>query len=177
MIRWRAVQMTVAVLAMTAGLAPLARAAEVLPPAPVVRQSLEDAWWTGPMLANTAAIAAPGHFLIEPYVFDVIGVGRYDGAGARRTAARADGFGSLTYVVYGLADRVAVGMIPTAGFNTVRGGPSSAAPGLTDNSLLAQYGLTRFHEGSWMPATAVNVQETLPTGRYDRLGNRTCRSE
>jgi hypothetical protein len=169
MMRWRAVQMTVAVLAMTAG---VARGSEALPPDPVVWQSLEDAWWTGPMLANTAAIAAPGHFLIEPYVFDVIEVGRFDGAGARRAAPRADGFGSLTYVVYGLADRVAVGMIPSAGFNTVRGGPSSAGPGLTDTSLLAQYGLTRFHEGSWMPATAVNVQETLPTGRYDRLGNR-----
>jgi hypothetical protein len=161
--------MTVAALMMTAG---LARGSEVLPPSPVVRQTLEEAWWTGPMLANTAAIAAPGHFLIEPYVFDVIGVGRYDGAGVRRAAPRADGFGSLTYVVYGVADRLAIGMIPSAGFNTVRDGPSSAGPGLTDTSLLAQYGLTRFHEGSWMPATAVNVQETLPTGRYDRLGNR-----
>jgi hypothetical protein len=169
MIRWRAVQATVALLAMTAG---LARAAEVLPPSPVARQSLDDAWWTGPMLANTAAIAAPGHFLIEPYVFDVIGVGSFDGAGVRRAAPRTDGFGSLTYVVYGVADRVAVGVIPAAGFNTVRGGPSSAGPGLTDTSLLAQYGLTRFHEGSWMPATAVNVEETLPTGRYDRLGDR-----
>jgi hypothetical protein len=169
MIRWRAVQVAVALLALTTG---VADASEVTPPSPVVRQSLEDAWWTGPMLANTAAIAAPGHFLIEPYVFDVIGVGRYDGAGVRRAAPRADGFGTLTYVVYGVADRFSVGMIPSAGFNTVRDGPSSAGPGLTDTSLLAQVGLTRFHEGSWMPATAFNVQETFPTGRYDRLGNR-----
>ena len=59
-----------------------------------------------------------------------------------------------------------------AGFNTVSGGPSSAGPGLGDAGLLAQYGLTRFHAGGWMPATAINVQETFPTGRYDRLGNR-----
>jgi hypothetical protein len=169
MIRWRAVQAAAAVVAMTTG---LATAAEVSPPSPVVRQSLDDAWWTGPMLANTAATAPPGHFLIEPYFYDVIGVGRYDGAGARRSAPRADGFGSSTFVVYGLVDRVAVGLIPVAGFNTVRGGPSSAGPGLGDASLLVQYGLTRFHEGSWMPATALNVQETFPTGRYDRLGNR-----
>jgi hypothetical protein len=159
----------VAMLAMTAG---VAEAREVSPASPVLRQSLDEAWWTGPMLANTAATAAPGHFLIEPYLFDVIEAGRYDRAGARRGAPRADGFGSLTYVVYGVADRVAVGMIPAAGFNTVRAGPSSAGPGLTDTTLLAQYGLTRFHEGSRMPATAVNVEETFPTGRYDRLGNR-----
>jgi hypothetical protein len=178
MIWRRAIRGTAAMLAMPALLAMLqlatglAEAGEVSPPPPVVRQSLDDAWWTGPMLANTAATAAPGHFLIEPYFYDVIEAGRFDGAGARRSAARANGFGTLTYVVYGLADRLSVGLIPSAGFNTVSGGPSSAGPGLTDTSLLAQYGLTRFHPGSWMPATAVNVQETFPTGRYDRLGGR-----
>ncbi len=169
MTRWRAVQATVALMAMTTG---LAQAREVSPSAPVVRQSLDDAWWTGPMVANTAATAPPGHFLIEPYFYDVIGVGRYDGAGARRSAPRIDGFGSSTFVVYGLVDRVAVGLIPAAGFNMVSGGPSSAGPGLGDAALLVQYGLTRFHPGSWLPATAVNVQENFPTGRYDRLGNR-----
>lgn len=169
---WRAIQGTVAMLAMLETTIGLAEAVEVSPPSPVVRQSLDDAWWTGPMLANTAATAAPGHFLIEPYLYDVIGEGRYDGAGARRGGAHANGFGSQTYVVYGLADRLAVGVIPAAGFNTVSGSPGSAGPGLGDASLLVQYGLTRFHAGSWMPATAVNVQETFPTGRYDRLGDR-----
>jgi len=169
MIRWMAVPMAVTLLAMTAG---VAEAREVSPPSSVVRQALDDAWWTGPMLANTAATAPPGHFLIEPYFYDVIGEGHYDGGGVRRGAARSDGFGSSTFVVYGVADRVAVGLIPAAGFNTVNGGRSSAGPGLGDAGLLAQYGLTRFQAGSWMPTTAVNVQENFPTGRYDRLGNR-----
>src|ERR1700688_348607 len=169
MIRWMTVQATLALLAIPTG---VAAAREVSPPSPVVRQSLDDAWWTGPMLANTAATAPPGHFLIEPYLYDVIGEGRYDGAGVRRGAARSDGFGSSTFVVYGVADRVAIGLIPAAGFNTVNGGRSSAGPGLGDAGLLAQYGLTRVQAGSWMPTTAVNVQENFPTGRYDRLGNR-----
>jgi hypothetical protein len=29
-----------------------------------------------------------------------------------------------------------------------------------------------FREGSWKPTTSITVQETLPTGRYDQLGNR-----
>ncbi|MDE2088292.1 MAG: transporter, partial [Xanthomonadaceae bacterium] len=33
----------------------------------------------------------------------------------------------------------------------------------------AQYRLTRFREGSWLPTLAVQLQETLPTGRYDML--------
>src|SRR6266852_4484226 len=128
-------------------------------PSSVVRQSLDDAWWTGPMLAPSAATLPRGHFLIEPYLYDVI-------------AAHSNGFGSLTYVNYGLLDRVTVGLIPTAGFNHVSNGPSSSRVGLGDLTLQTQYRLTKFHEGSWIPATSVAVQETLPTGKYDRPGDR-----
>jgi hypothetical protein len=161
-----------AAAAAAATTASLAAAQPMEPPSAAGRQSLDDAWWTGPMLANTPATAPPGHFLIETYLYDVAGEGRFDRRGVRRGAAHSAGFGSQTYVVYGLADRVAVGLIPTAGFNTVSGGASSSGPGLGDSSVLAQYRLTQFHAGSWLPTTAINVQETLPTGKYDRLGDR-----
>jgi hypothetical protein len=132
---------------------------EASPMSSVVRQSLDDAWWTGPMLAPSAATLPRGHFLIEPYLYDVI-------------ATHSNGFGSLTYVNFGLADRVTVGLIPTAGFNKVSNGPSSSRVGLGDLTLQTQYRLTRFHEGSWIPTTSVAVQEALPTGKYDRLGDR-----
>ena len=73
---------------------------------------------------------------------------------------------------YGLADRVTVGLIPTAGFNKVSDGPSSSGVGLGDLTLQTQYRLTKFHEGSWIPTSSFALQETLPTGKYDRLGNR-----
>ena len=60
----------------------LARAPEASPSSPVVRQSLDDAWWSGPMLAPSAATLPRGHFLIEPYLYDVI-------------ADHSNGFGSL----------------------------------------------------------------------------------
>src|SRR5229473_112081 len=69
---------------------------EASQPSSVVRQPLDDAWWTGPMLAPSAATLPRGHFLIEPYLYDVI-------------AVHSNGFGSLTYVNYGLLDRVTVG--------------------------------------------------------------------
>ena len=136
------------------------------------RQSLDDAWWTGPMLANSAATLPRGHFLIEPYLYDVSTRSAYDAGGSRRSASPSQGFGSLTYILYGLTDRVSLGVIPTAGYNTVRGGPNASGVGLGDVGLLAQYGLTRFHQGSWIPATAIAVQETFPTGKFDRLGDR-----
>ena len=150
------------VLAITAllAIAPALAAQEVSPPpSSGVRQSLNDAWWTGPMLAPSAATLPRGHFLLEPYFYDV-------------SAAHSNTFGSLSYVLYGLANRLTVGMIPTVDYEKLNNGPSSSTLDLGDTSLLAQYGLTQFHEGSWHPMTAINVQETFPTARYDQLGNR-----
>jgi hypothetical protein len=139
------------------------------PPAAAARESLNDAWFTGPILAPSAATLPRGHFLMEPYLYDVTVQGAYDHTGARHSAAHENEFRSLTYMLYGLTDRLTAGLIPTAGYNLVSGSPSGAGVALGDVTLDAEYGLTRFHEDSWRPAAAVVVQETLPTGRYDRL--------
>jgi hypothetical protein len=123
------------------------------------RQSTDNAWWTGPMLAASPNTLPPGHFLVEPYVFDV------------RTP-HTNGFGSLTYVNYGVANNFTVGLIPTFGFNMLSDGTNSSGIGVGDLSVLAQYRLTQFHQGSWMPTTALVVQEGVPLGKYDKLGSR-----
>jgi hypothetical protein len=123
------------------------------------RQSLSDAWWTGPIAASGAGTLPRGHLLIEPYFYDV-------------RAGNANGFGTRTYVIYGLMDRVSVGVIPTFGYNRLRDGRSSSGIGSGDQTLLGQYRLTQFREGSWVPTISAVVQETFPTGKYDRLGAR-----
>jgi hypothetical protein len=127
----------------------------------IARQSLDDAWWTGPMLANSAATLPRGHVLIEPYFFDVI-------------APRSNAVGSSAFLLYGLVDELTVGMLPSATYAMPSGAPSSSRVGLGDLTLLAQYRLTKFHTGSWIPAMAVNVQQSFPTAPYDRLGDRTA---
>jgi len=135
-------------------------------------QSPQDAWWTGPMLANSAATLPQGHFLLEPYIYDATTQGSYDRGGSRHSGAHGNGFGTLTYAIYGLTDRLGVGLIPTAGFNTVSGGLSSSGIGLGDAGVLAQYRLTPIRPCGRMPTVSVAVQETFPTGHYDRLGDR-----
>jgi hypothetical protein len=152
----RVIQKALALLALTAG---LAGAQETSPPTSMVRQSMDDAWWTGPMLAPNATTLPRGHLLVEPYLYNVI-------------SAHSNGLGSLTYVNYGLLDRVTVGMIPTAGFNVANSGPSSSSVLLGDLTLQGQYRLAKFQEGRWIPTTSAVVQETFPTGKYDRLGDR-----
>ncbi|HUA09432.1 MAG TPA: hypothetical protein VMA98_09170 [Candidatus Acidoferrales bacterium] len=121
-------------------------------------ETLSDAWWTGPLLAPSAGTLSRGHVLVEPYVYDVI-----------TPAARTHAYGSLTYLIYGVTDRFNVGLIPTFGY-TAMSGASGSALGLGDLSVMAQYRLLTFHPGSATPGMAVNVEETLPTGRYDQLG-------
>jgi hypothetical protein len=128
-------------------------------PPPVAEQSMSDAWWTGPMLANSAETLPPGHFLFEPYLYDIRSPG-------------TDSFGSRSYILYGLVDRLSIGLIPVFGYNRVSNGRSSSSIGFGDLTVQAQYRLTEFQPGSWMPTTAIQLQETLPTGRYDQLGNR-----
>ena len=120
------------------------------------RQSRDDAWWTGPMLANSAETLPRGHVLVEPYVYDVMTDG-------------ADNFGSRAYVLYGLTDNLTVGAIPIIGYTAMHGGPNSSGIGAGDQILQAQYRLTRFHEGSWLPTIALQWQLGVPTGRYQRL--------
>ena len=136
------------------------------------REALTDAWWTGPLLAPSANTLPRGHVLIEPYLFDVISDGFYNTQGTKIRAPHSNGFGSLTYLNYGLANKFTVGLIPTFSYNKVSDGPSSSGVGTGDLTVQAQYRLHLFREGSWKPTTSINVQETLPTGAYDRLSDR-----
>jgi len=135
-------------------------------------QSRDDAWWTGPLLAASPGSLTPGHFLIEPYVFDAIPQGRYDNDGNRHPVPHANDFGSQSYLLYGLTEKVGVGLIPRFAFNDPGEGRSSSRVGMGDVTVQAQYGLTTFHAGSWIPTTAFVLQETLPVGKYDQLGDR-----
>jgi hypothetical protein len=129
----------------------------------------DDAWWTGPMTAASAAMLPQGHLLVEPYLYDVVTTGRFDGNGRWEPAPGEHDLGSLTYLLYGLTDRITVGMIPRLGVNQPEGQPSSSGTG--DTTLQVGYGLTRFHVGGWVPDVSVVLDETLPTGRYDRLAH------
>src|SRR4051812_875241 len=127
---------------------------------PSSEQSTDDAWWTGPILAQSAATLPKGHFLIEPYFYDVISGGSHS-------------VGSRAYVLYGLVDRFTVGVIPILGLNGLSSGSSSDVMGLGDVGVSTQFRITKFNKERWLPATAIQVQQYFPTGKYDRLGTRS----
>lgn len=129
-------------------------AAAADPPAVPLRQSPDDAWWTGPMLSNSAATLPKGHALIESYAFDQI-------------QGDTSLYGSLTYLLYGVTDTLTVGAKPMFGAASGQGGRLRA--GIGDITLSAQYRLTPPKAPAGKPTIAVSLQYSLPTGRYDRL--------
>lgn len=140
--------------------APAARVPRQAPSSPSPdREPLSQAWFTGPMLTPGAGTLPRGHYLIEPYLYDV-------------AAAHSNGYGSFTYLLYGLTDRFTVGLTPNGGYTRVRNGRSTSGLEMGDLSLQASIGLTQFHPGSWVPTVSALVEETFPTGHYDHLGNR-----
>jgi hypothetical protein len=136
------------------------------------RRALDDAWWTGPIVAAGAGTLPPGHMLIEPYVYDVIRDARYDADGDRVSVPRSHSYGSSAYVLYGLTDRFTAGMIPVFGHTNVSDGADSSGIRSGDLTLQGQYRLTQFREGRHIPTTSLVIQATVPTGDYDNLGDR-----
>lgn len=128
-----------------------------------------DAWWTGPMLANTPETAPHGHYLLEPYIYDVSTQGKFGANGARHSASHANNFGNLTYIVYGLTDTWGVGVIPTGGYNELSG---SSGRGFGDLTLQAQHRFVHFTPCKHVPSVSLAVQQTLPTAKYDQLGQK-----
>ncbi|MEP6620136.1 MAG: transporter [bacterium] len=126
---------------------------------PDARQSRDDAWWTGPMMANSAGTLPRGHVLVEPYFYRV-------------SSPHSTTIGSSAYVLYGLTDRFTAGFIPVVGSSRVDGSAQRSAMGVGDFTGLVQYGLTQYHEGSWMPAIGIGAQQSFPTGKYDQLGDK-----
>lgn len=121
------------------------------------------------MLAPSANTLPRGHFLVEPYLYDVITQGFYTSSGKRVSAPHENSFGSLTYMLYGVANKFTVGLIPTFGYNEFSNGVSSGRIGAGDLTLQAQYRLHLFREGNWLPTMSIALQETLPTGKYEKL--------
>ena len=119
---------------------------------------VQEAWWTGPMLASSGGTLPRGHALAEPYLFDQRGRG-------------GDYAGSLTYLLYGATDRLTVGLIPTFGATRSKGSAYHRHADISDLTLTAQYRMHLAKIGEAVPTWSLVVQESLPTGRFDRLGS------
>ena len=112
---------------------------------------------------------AIGHALLEPYLFDVITTGHFDTNGDKHAGPLEHDIGSLTYILYGVTDNITAGLIPRFFFDEPAGAANSSGVEFGDLTLQLGYGLMHYRDGANTPDLSIVLQETLPTGRYDRL--------
>ena len=137
------------------------------------RQSPDDAWWTGPLLAPNPASLHQGGFDFEPYLIDSISYGSYDGNWRfHGTNDHENSYQSVILIKYGLSDNFTFWVLPSFGYNAVSHGKNSSAPQLGDTTVKLQYMFNKWHEGSWLPTLSLILGEDFPSGRYDNLGSR-----
>jgi hypothetical protein len=137
------------------------------------QETLDAAWWTGPLLAPNAATLPQGHWLIEPYVYDIMAYGHFDQNRNLTSTGASHNIGSQSYIEYGLIDRLTLGLIPRLGLHESSAGQDSSGFTVGDTTLQAAFGLTQFRPGSHIPSTSLVIGETFPTGKYDRLDGHT----
>ncbi len=104
----------------------------------------EEAWFTGSLNSNGASAVPAGHFLVEPYL------------GEANNKALSD-----TLLLYGLTDEVTLGLIPRFSWRD--------HAELGDLTARLQYRVSAYDAASGMPALALVLNETLPSGKYDHL--------
>lgn len=141
-------------------------------PADRAHQSPDEAWWTGPLVAASASTLPQGHLLVEPYVTDLMKIGRFNANGTREDSPSSSAYGSFTYINYGVTDTLSTALVPRFEIVEASGAACSANIGVGDLSLQAQYGLSKYSDDRPVPTISVLITETLPTGKYDRLERR-----
>jgi hypothetical protein len=132
------------------------------------RQPADGAWWNGPLLSFPALTIPAGSFAAGTGLYDQI-----SRAGGGPNAVPAPGLNEAEFrpaLIYGVSDDFNLGLWPLLGVGALPPGQSEAHVALGDWILEGQWKLRDFQEGKWMPGIALNLAETFPTGRYDRLG-------
>jgi hypothetical protein len=132
-----------------------------------IPDSLDDAWWNGPLLAIAAGTIAQGTFATGTALLDQI-----TRAGSGANAVPAPGLNEADFrsaLLYGVSDNLNLGLWPVVGLGALPQGQSGSHVELGDWIVEGQYRLHDFQKGQWLPTISLDLAETLPTGQYDRL--------
>jgi len=142
-------------------------------PVPSSRQSMDDAWFTGPLDAPNPTPIPVGHFYAEPYLIGSINYGSYDGEwNVHRLAHNNYSLISSTLLETGLLPNLSLAVLPEFGYNIAGEGENSSGLRFGDFQVRLKYMLHKFKEGSCLPTITLAFMEIFPTGSYDDLGSR-----
>lgn len=127
-------------------------------------QRMFTPWYTGPLITGSATVMKPGKWNIQPYIFVTDNYATYDSK--RNTVNTPD---TLTInpqliIQTGLTSFMDVVLILQGTYNENQ---DESSMNFGDTSLSVDFAL--LEEKPFIPGIAIGIQETFPTGKYDRL--------
>lgn len=133
--------------------------------------SLEDVRFTGPLVTPSPSTLPQGRFYAQPYWIQTHATGRYDDKGDRHALKDPTDLSLLTLLLSaGITDHLAAELVLDSARST-QGGQHSDGFRVADSGVRLRY---LFREGDALnskAALAVMLGQSLPTGRYDELGD------
>lgn len=85
----------------------------VHPPVPVTEPGEEDAWFTGPLIAQSPLVVPKGHVNIEPYLSATAVTGIYNGQGKTQTAPTLWNINLEPQMIFGLTPQIDLYVLPS----------------------------------------------------------------
>ena len=124
-------------------------------------------WFTGPLIVQNAEVVPKGMTQWEPYWFQFWVDGTYNKHWNFENQITLRSSNLQLCVTHGLVKGVDIELLTQAFINS-RGTSTSTRFG--DTTLFLGFQLLEDRPGSWEPALRFTIQETFPTGQYDKLG-------
>jgi hypothetical protein len=130
-------------------------------------QEMFNPWYTGPLVTPSATMAAPGQFVIQPYL---IVTDNYQRFNSNRTstpiASSLIQLLALSTFQFGLTDSVDFTITPSA---TEQWQSAHSGGGFGDLPIALGFLINR--ESLYVPKMKFTLQESFPTGRYQHLNS------
>ena len=128
--------------------------------------AVEAPWFTGPILAPSGKTLPSGHTNLEVYSFNVHSNGRYNNQSRFESRPSSDTAQFSGIFGHGLSDSFDMQFSFPYTINKF-GGKTDQNVG--DMVALIAYQVMTQPEGTWWPNLRIALQESIPTGKYDRL--------
>lgn len=126
-------------------------------------------WFTGPLLAQTAAVIPAGSWNIEPYFFAIKTPAVYDNSWTPQNIPDHWSLSAQIPIWIGLCDWVDIEFQPTLSWIHAQGAGAHWA--LRDFIFQIDFQLHRdeIPHKSWLPSIKLALRETVPMGKYRNL--------
>jgi hypothetical protein len=123
-------------------------------------------WFTGPLLAPTPINMKPGHPAIEPTVTLFNTYGRYNSNWKLKKQDSTWAINPLIDFQFGITNNLGIETLVSFISNFKNG---RSASHFQDTTVLFGYQVSNDIKGSWVPDFRLILQETFPTGNYQKL--------